>query len=187
MGAAERGLVAGLVDGDTTQLPADVSDEFKVAGLTHLSAVSGANVAFVLAAVLVAGRWLGLRARALPVVGVLGLGGFLVIARPEPSVLRATVMGLLVVAAMVRRGASGRVGLPALGAAVIVLVLADPFLARSAGFALSVLATTGLLVLAPGWRDRLRGHLPERLAEGIAVASAAQLACAPVLVLLALP
>jgi competence protein ComEC len=185
LGAAERGLVAGLVDGDTSQLPADVADEFKVAGLTHLSAVSGSNVAFVLAAVLVAARWIGLRARALPVVGVLGLGGFLVLARPEPSVLRATVMGLLVVAAMVRRGASGRVGLPALCAAVLVLVLVDPFVARTAGFTLSVLATAGLLVLAPGWRERLRQRLPSALADGVAVAAAAQLACTPILVLLA--
>ena len=182
---AERGLVAGLVDGDTSQLPDDVAEEFKVAGLTHLSAVSGSNVAFVLSAVLLAGRWLGLRGRALPVIGALGIGGFLVLARPEPSVLRATVMGLLVVATMVRRGAVGRPGLPALSTAAIVLVLADPFLARSAGFALSVLATAGLLVVAPGWRARLRLHLPGWLADGIAVAAAAQVVCAPVLVLLA--
>jgi competence protein ComEC len=185
LGAAERGLVAGLVDGDTSQLPADVADDFKVAGLTHLSAVSGSNVSFVLAAVLLAGRWLGIRAKALPAVGVLGLCGFLVLARPEPSVLRATVMGLLVVAAMVRRGAAGRPGLPALCAAAIVLILADPFLARSAGFALSVLATAGLLVLAPAWRERLRRRLPGPLADSIAVASAAQVAVAPVLILLA--
>ena len=182
---AERGLVAGLVDGDTSQLPAAVSDDFKVAGLTHLSAVSGSNVAMVLAAVLLTARWMGLRARALPVIGVLGLGGFLVLARPEPSVLRATLMGLLVIAAMLRRGASARSGLPALCAAVLVLVLADPFLARSAGFALSVLATGGLLVLAPGWRDRLERRMPRPLAEGLAIAAAAQVACGPVLVLLA--
>ena len=79
---------------------------------------------WLVAAVLLAARWIGLRARALPVIGVLGLGGFLVLARPEPSVLRATLMGLLVVEAMVRRGASARSGLPALCAAVLVLVLA---------------------------------------------------------------
>jgi competence protein ComEC len=182
---AERGLVAGLVDGDTSQLPADVTDDFKVAGLTHLSAVSGSNVSFVLAAVLLAARWVGLRGRALPAAGALGLVAFMVLARPEPSVLRATVMGLLVVAAMVRRGASGRSGLPALCAAVLLLVLVDPFLAKSAGFALSVLATAGLMVWAPGWRDRLRCHLPGVLADGIAVAAAAQLAVMPVLILLA--
>ncbi len=182
---AQRGLVAGLVDGDVSQLPSDVADDFKVAGLTHLSAVSGSNVSFVLAAVLLAGRWLGLRGRALPILGVLGLGGFLILARPEPSVLRATVMGLLVVAAMVRKGASQRTGLPALGAAVVVLVLVDPFLARSAGFALSVLATVGLLVLAPGWRERLRRRLPAPVADGVAIAAAAQIAVMPVLILLA--
>jgi competence protein ComEC len=65
---------------------------------------------------------------------------------------------------------------------VFVLVLADPSLARSAGFALSTLATAGLLLIAPGWRDALRRrHVPAGLAEALAVPAAAQVACAPVI------
>jgi competence protein ComEC len=64
---------------------------------------------------------------------------------------------------------------------VVVLVLADPALARAPGFALSVLATAGLLVLAPVWRDALRRWLPAGLAEATAVPAAAQVACAPVI------
>lgn len=180
--ADERGLVPGLVVGDTTALSADLEEDFRTAGLTHLVAVSGANVAVVLAAVLLAGRWAGVRGYALPAVGAAGLVGFLVLARPEPSVLRATVMGLVVVVGLVRGGRHG--GIPALSAAVLVLVLVDPFLARSAGFALSVLATAGLLVIAPGWRDGLRRFLPARLADALAVPAAAQATVAPVLVLL---
>ena len=148
----ERGLVAGLVDGDTSQLPAQTADDFRAAGLTHLVAVSGSNVAFVLAAVLVGARWVGLRGYAVPVAGAIGLCAFTVLARPEPSVVRAALMGLLVLASS-QRGARGRTGPATLCAAVVVLLAVDPFLARSAGFALSVLATAGLLVLAPGWRD----------------------------------
>ena len=177
-----RGLVPGLVVGDTTNLPADLEEDFRRAGLTHLVAVSGANVAVVLAAVLLTARWVGLRARAVPLAGVLGLAGFVVLARPEPSVLRATVMGLVAVVALTRGGR--RRGLPALSAAVLLLVLVDPFLARSAGFALSVLATAGLLVLAPGWRTAFARVLPGRLADALAVPAAAQVAVAPVLVLL---
>ena len=96
---AERGLLPGLVDGDTSALPEATAQDFRTAGLTHLVAVSGSNVAFVLAAVLVAVRWLGLRGYAVPVTGALGLYAFLLVARPEPSVVRATLMGLLVLAA----------------------------------------------------------------------------------------
>ncbi len=183
--SSTAGVLTGLVDGDTSRLPATTAEEFRVAGMSHLMAVSGANVAFVLAAVLVAARWVGLRAYALPVAGVVGLGGFLVLARPEPSVLRATVMALVGIAATAR-GGSGRRGPPALASSVVVLLLADPFLARSPGFALSVLATAGLLVLAPGWQRRLeRRRFPRPLAAAVAVAAAAQVTTVPVLVLLA--
>ena len=74
-----------------------------------------------------------------------------------------------------------RAALPALAAAVAVLVLVDPELAGDAGFALSVLATGGLLLLAPGWRDGLRRRgVPAGFAEALAVPAAAQLACGPV-------
>jgi competence protein ComEC len=97
-------------------------------------------------------------------------------------VLRATVMSLVGLLAFY--SGRERQGLPALGGAVLVLVLIDPGLARSYGFALSVLATGGLLLLAPPWTDRLGRWLPRPMAEMLAVAAAAQLACAPVLVML---
>jgi competence protein ComEC len=104
------------------------------------------------------------------------------VARPAPSVLRATVMGMIGLIAL----ATGRErrGVPALSAAVLILVLADPSLGRSYGFALSVLATAGLLILAPPWRTRLGRRLPRRVADVLAVAAAAQVACTPVLVML---
>ena len=181
--AAERGLLPGLVVGDTTAMPADVVADFRTSGLTHLVAVSGANVAIVLAAALLAARWGGLRARAVPAAGLLAVLGFLLLARPEPSVLRATVCGVVAVVALSRGGRAA--GLPALCAAVVVLLLVDPWLGRSYGFALSVLATAGLLVLAPSWRAGLARHLPPVLADAVAVPAAAQVACAPVIAMLA--
>jgi competence protein ComEC len=64
-----------------------------------------------------------------------------------------------------------------------VLLVVDPFLARSVGFVLSVCATAAILTVAPRWTERLARHVPRTLAVTIAVPAAAQLACTPVLVL----
>ncbi len=179
------GLVPALVIGDTSATPDELTDAMTVAGMSHLSAVSGSNVAIVLAAALGAARWCGLRRRLRPVVALLVLGGFVVLARPEPSVLRAAVMGVVGLAGL--SAARRRVGLPALAASIIVLLCWDPWLARAYGFALSVLATLGLLLLAQPWGKRLAVVLPRRLAKwgpALAVPVAAQVMCAPVVVLL---
>ena len=178
----QRGILPGMVVGDTSQLDPALAEEFRSAGLTHLLVVSGANLAIVTGAVLWLCRLAGLGLRRAPPVAVLALVAFVIVARPEPSVLRAAVMGLIGLLALFtgRR----RQGLPTLAGAVLILVLIDPALARSYAFALSVLATAGLLVLAPPWRDRLARRLPGPLAEAVAVAAAAQAAVAPVLVML---
>jgi competence protein ComEC len=178
----ERGVLPGLVDGDTTLLRPDLAEAFEKAGLTHLMAVSGENLSLVVGAALAVGRFVGLGRRAGPLLATLATFGFVIVARPSPSVLRAAVMGVIALMAVV----SGRErhGVPALCAAILILVLADPELARSYGFGLSVLATAGILVLAPRWRDGMGRRLPRRLAEPLAVAAAAHVACAPVLAML---
>ncbi len=181
--AAERGLVPGLVVGDTAAMPVELEQDFRTAGLTHLTAVSGANLVIVVGFALYVGRWLGFRVRWLPALGALALVGFVVLARPQPSVLRAAAMGLVGLAALAtgrRRGS-----LAALAAAMLALLLLDPWLARSYGFALSVLATAGLLLIAPGWtRWMCARRVPAPLAQALAVPAAAQVACAPVVALL---
>jgi competence protein ComEC len=175
---AERSLVPALVDGDDAGMPEEVAENFRVTGLTHLLAVSGANLTLVLAFLLTVGRWCGVRARGLLLLGAVGVVGFVLLARTEPSVLRAAAMGVVALAGL---GAGGRRrGIRALCGAVMVLVLVDPWLARSVGFALSVLATAGILLLAPGWRDALGRWMPGLLAEALAVPLAAQLVCTPV-------
>lgn len=178
-----RGLLPGLVVGDTSRMAPDLVDEFRTAGLTHLVAVSGSNVAIVVGAVLLAARWLGARGRWLPLIGSLATLGFVVLARPQPSVLRAAAMGGVALLALAtgRRRAS----LAALAAAVLVLVLADPWLARSYGFVLSALATGALVVLAPGWAAGMRDRgLPAGLAVALAIPLSAQAVCGPVIAML---
>ena len=176
-----RGLVPALVVGDEQGMPESLREEMRATGLTHLTAVSGANVAIVLGAVLALARWCGVRSYALPALGAGAVLAFVVLARPQPSVVRAAAMGLVALAALSAGGR--RRGTATLGTAVLLLVLADPWLARSAGFSLSVLATTGILVLAPVWRDAMC-WLPRPLAEALAIPLGAQVACTPVLVVL---
>jgi competence protein ComEC len=176
---AVRGLVPALVMGDESGLPSELADDFKTTGLTHLSAVSGTNLTLLLAFVLPLARLLGVRARGLTVVGLAMVVIFVILARPQPSVLRAAVMGLVALAAMTGGGGRRR-AVRSLSVAVIALLLLDMSLARSAGFALSVLATAGIVLLGPGWRDALARWMPVRLAEAISCPLAAQLACTPV-------
>ncbi len=176
--APEAGLLPGLVVGDTRAMDPVLTEDFRRAGLSHLTAVSGANVSIVLAGVLAPLRRRAADRRLQALVAVVALAGFVVLARPSASVVRAAAMGLVGLLAL----ASGRsrAALPALSASVVVLLLLDPRLARDAGFALSVTATAAIVLLAPGWSRRLRDRgWPALLADAVAVAAAAGLATAP--------
>ncbi len=174
-----RALVPALVDGDDAGLDPALADDFRTTGLTHLLAVSGTNLTLVVGFALVVARWLRVRGRWLYVVGLVGIAGFVLLARAEPSVLRAAAMGSVALLGMGANGADR--GTRALGVATLALLLVDPGLASAVGFALSVLATAGILLLAPRWRDELTRWLPRWLAEAVAVPAAAQLACTPLI------
>jgi competence protein ComEC len=178
-GPDPRGLVPGMVLGDTSGVSAELQDAERVAGLTHLTAVSGANVAVLLATVLGVARALGARRRLLLAIGLAAVLGFVVVARPEPSVVRAAVMGSIALIG-VMRGTTGR-GAQILAAGVVLLLVVNPWFALSMGFALSVVATGALLLVAPWWRDRLSTRLPVQIAEPLAVATVAHLATAPLI------
>jgi competence protein ComEC len=176
--ADQRALVPALVVGDDAGMAPDLEDDFRTTGLTHLTAVSGTNLTLLVGFLIVGGRWLGVRGRGVYALALIGIGGFLLLARTEPSVVRAAAMGSV---ALIGLGSNGRSrGTRALGAAVIALLLLDPDMSRSVGFVLSVLATGGILLLGPACRDALNGWLPRWLAEAIAIPLAAQLACTPV-------
>lgn len=177
--AEQRAVLPALVDGDVTDVPDSLADDFRTTGLTHLMAVSGTNLTLLVGFWLIVARWCRVRGRWLYVVAAAGIGGFVLLARTEPSVLRAAVMGAIGLLAMGRDGRQR--ALRALGGSVVVLLLVEPALARSVGFALSVLATAGILLLAPAWRDALGHWLPRWVAEAIAVPAAAQLACTPLI------
>ncbi|MBO0872909.1 MAG: ComEC/Rec2 family competence protein, partial [Pseudonocardia sp.] len=172
-------LLPGLAIGDTGTMSWTLREEFRATGLTHLVAVSGANLVIVCGAVFGLLGLLRAGPRTRVVMALLALVGFVLLARPSPSVLRAAVMGgvgLLAVLAGRRRPV-----IPALAASVIGLLLVDPALGTDPGFALSVLATAALVVLAPPWAARMKARgVPPGVAEALAVPVAAHLVTAPV-------
>ncbi len=174
------GLLSGLVVGDASALPHRVVEEFRAAGMSHLLAVSGANLAIVGVAALLRLRALKLGPRCCAAGAGLVLLGFVVLAGPEPSVLRAAVMGGVGLLALIvgRQQAA----LPALAASIIGLVLDDPTMATNVGFILSVLATGALVLVASKWTRSLAGKgVPRIFAEAVAVPAAAHLATAPII------
>ena len=178
-----RGLVPALVVGDTSRTPQELTEAMLATGLSHVSAVSGTNVTLVVAAAVWACGLLGVRRRWRPLVAVLVLAAFVAVARPEPSVIRAAVMGAVGLLAL--STSRRRAGVPVLAGAVVALLVWDPWLARSYGFALSSVATLGLLVLVRPWGAAISAGLPRRLAwlgPVIAVPLAAQAVCAPLVV-----
>lgn len=183
-GFAEPGgtLLPGLAIGDDSGVPEDLDAAMKTSSLSHLTAVSGANCAIVIGLIMAVGAATGMP-RSLRIAGALAtLLAFVVLVTPEPSVLRAALMAALVLASL----SAGRPvrGLPVVSLAVIALLTVDPWLSRSFGFALSVLATAGLLVLAAPISRLLARVMPLPIAALIAVPLSAQLACQPVLILL---
>ena len=168
-------LLRGFLIGDDRDVPPPVEADFRAAGLNHLLAVSGSNVAFVLAVVGPLLRRFQLRGRLVGSLGVIAF--FALVTRAEPSVLRASAMAAIACWAAFSGRPLSRVRLLAL--AVAALVAVDPLLVRSVGFQLSVGASLGLVLLAGPMAARLPG--PRWLAEPLAVTLAAQVGVAPVL------
>lgn len=170
--ASDAPLIPGMVLGDTSLQSAAFTDAMRRSGLTHLTAVSGANFAIVSSFVLWLMQFLFRRIRLRLLVTSLILIAFIGLVRPSPSVLRAAAMAAVVIFAKSHRARSDSI--PALGFAICLVILADPWQARDPGFALSVLATAGLLLIAPKLR------MPRGFAEPIAATAL----CSPIIVAL---
>lgn len=172
-------LLPGLTIGDTSRVDEGLDAAMKASSLAHLTAVSGANCAVLVALILAIGAFLRAPRILVPSLAIIVLAGFVVLVTPEPSVVRAAVMAVLALVAQ----AAGRPvrGLPLVSLAVVILLVTDPWLARSYAFALSVLATVGLVVLTRPLVALLARVMPEPLALALAVPVAAQAAVQPLL------
>lgn len=175
-------LVPGLAVGDTSTVSSQMDADMKASSLSHLTAVSGANCALVVGIAFVVAAGLGADRRVRVIAGLGALVGFVILVTPEPSVVRAAMMaGIAMIAVLLGRAGAG---VALLSAAVVLLLLVDPWLAGSLGFALSVAATAALLTLARPLASGLTRVMPAPLALALSVPLAAQLACGPLLVLI---
>jgi competence protein ComEC len=174
MNPVDRGLYLGFVIGDDREQPPELVDAFRAAGLSHLTAVSGQNVALLLAVAAPGLRRLPGTARWAATLAL--IGWFAAVTRFEPSVLRASVMAALAATSVV----TGHPARPArvLGLTVTIVLLADPLLVHAVGWWLSLAATAGIAVLSRPLAARLPGPESVRAAAGVALA--AQLGVAPV-------
>ena len=174
-------LIPGLVLGDTSRESPQFISEMRRVGLTHLTAVSGENFAIIAATMLWLSQWIFRKRRVRIIVTALVLIGFIFLVRPTPSVLRASVMTAVLLMAKARGSESEP--LASLGFAIGTLVLLDPFQALDAGFALSVAATAGILLLSPKISIILQSRgLPKAVADFLAIPISATALCTPVIV-----
>ena len=163
-------LFAGLVMGEDRNQPPEMLARFRASGLSHLTAVSGQNVTYLL--VVLSPLWSSRGRRTRWIATMLVLGWFCVLTRAEPSVLRASFMAGLVATNDLRRSpANARI---VLARTVTILLLVDPMLAHSVGFMLSTGATFGLAWFSRTVSRILGGH------EVLSATIAAQMGTAPV-------
>lgn len=176
------GLVPGLAVGDTSAVTLTLDAAMKESSLSHLTAVSGANCALVVGLAFAAAAALGAPRFLRCLAGLAVLAGFVLLVTPEPSVVRAGAMAAIAMIALLlgRRAA----GTAILSLAITTLLIVDPWLSGSLGFALSAAATGSLLLFARPLARGLGRALPRSLALALSVPLAAQLACGPLLVLI---
>jgi len=172
-------LVSGLAIGEISQLDPVLEERMRTVSLTHLVAVSGSNCAIVVGLVYLIAVRLRFGRRGRTIASLIALVLYVLLVGPDPSVLRAAVMSASVILAI----ALGRraFALNALSLAALILLIADPWLAVEFGFGLSVLATAGILLLAPALAEKLALRMPKLLALGLSVTISAQLMCLPLL------
>lgn len=194
---SSQSLIPGMTLGDTSAQTPEQQQWFTATGLSHLTAVSGSNVAIVVSAVMIVLSALGL-ARQWRFLGcAVALVGFVLLVGPEPSVLRAAVMGCVGLVAVAT--SRWRDVLASLCAAVISVLVLNPSMAVSYGFALSVFATVGVVAVAPRlslallrwwwhrceeWWRRVPSVAESQLIRMVCVAFAADAVTSPVIVLM---
>ena len=176
-------LIPGLVLGDTSLQSSSFTQDMRRVGLSHLTAVSGANFALVATFLLWFLKYFVKRLRVRLYLVFFILLIFIFLVRPTPSVLRAAVMTAVVLIAKVLGDKS--FGIPSLGCAISFLVLLDPFQAIDPGFALSVLATAGILLLPQYLNSKLERYIKiPWILEAILIPVSATIFCFPVIILL---
>ncbi len=147
------GIVRSLCLGNYERLPDRVADAFRGSGTSHLLVVSGLHLNMVAAAVLAFLRFCRVGRRPSAIVAMLAVAGFMCLAGFTPSVIRAGVMSLVMLAGtLFKREADG---LNSLGLALLLLALADPYMVFDVRLQLSAASVLGVMLVYPPMEKRL--------------------------------
>ena len=175
-GPDRGGVLAALVLGSAVvPVPAELREAFRASGLSHALAASGFHLTVLLGVVLPLGARLPRLGRLALAAAAMGL--FVLLAGPQPSVLRAVLMGALALAVLESGYRSRPLGI--LAASALALLLARPDWLLDVGFQLSVVATAALVVSARPLELGLSRWLPGWLAVAVAVPLAASIYTLP--------
>jgi competence protein ComEC len=177
---ASGALLAGLLLGERTELPRETDDVFRRAGVYHILAVSGFNVALIASSVFLGLSLLRIPRRIVAAAAIGCLIGFALVVGGQPSVVRATIMGVLLLAGLLLEREVNPMN--SLALAALVILLWRPGDLWAPGFQLSFAATLGILYLAPPAARLLSGmEWPRWLAVSVAVSLSAQAAVTPIM------
>ncbi len=175
-----RALVEGIVLGRDDGLGEELRDRFRASGLYHVLAVSGQNVAYVVAGVLLAAWLLGVPRVVAQIASLAAIAGYVIAVGWQPSVVRAGVAGALASLAWLASRPRDRWYFLLVGAAV--LLAWSPYSLLDPGFQLSFAAVAAIFLLVPRLERRLEGYpVPRVLAAAVSVSGACALVTAPIL------
>jgi competence protein ComEC len=174
-----RAVLQGVVLGEDGGLSDTLRQRFRASGLYHLLAVSGGNVIIVACGTVTIAFLLGVSRVAAELAALASIGAYVLAVGPQPSVIRAGVVGALGSLAWLTGRERDR--WYALLLAAIALLAWNPYNALDPGFQLSFAAVLAIFVLAPRFARALEGYpVPRPLAQCVAISAACGLATAPI-------
>jgi competence protein ComEC len=175
-----RAVIAGIILGEDEGIAPGLRDSFRASGLYHLLAVSGQNVAYVVAGAILAAWLLGVPRLVGEAGALLAIAAYVLAVGWQPSVVRAGVAGVLASLAWLCGRGRDRWYFLLLGAAV--LLAWNPYSLLDPGFQLSFAAVAAIFLLVPRLDARLEGYpVPARLAPVLSVSAACGAVTAPIL------
>lgn len=173
-------FLAGLLLGSRGQIPKDLLEKFNITGITHIIAISGYNITIIstLFLKILSGR---VSRKILFIISCFGIFVFVILTGASSSVVRAAIMGILVLLAL-NYGRLSDITNSLIFTACIILLFNPKILAVDIGFQLSFLATIGIVYLSPHLENFFR-FLPEtfKIKESTVLTLSAQILVIPVI------
>lgn len=178
----ESAFLAGLLIGDRTGFSDELTTDFNRTGLTHIVAISGYNIALIILILRAILLRFFTRKYSLILI-VLGVFSFVVLTGASASVVRAGIMGVLIVVATT----FGRVqnSKNVLVATAVLMMFFNPYvLTHDVGFQLSFVSTVAIIYFS-SWVEKWISFVPSffGIRESLALTAVSLFATFPISVL----